>query len=75
MGNECGGPVGCCSPVGFCGCSAGCCGCGCCCSDGRTTIEKQIHEFLLLLRMMPNMTKYKKNASNVTTFTTAWNNA
>ena len=51
MGNECGGPVGCCSPVGFCGWSAGCCGCGCCCSDGRTTIEKQIHEFLLLLRI------------------------
>jgi hypothetical protein len=25
--------------------------------------------------MMPNMTKYRKNAQNVTTFTTAWNNA
>jgi len=24
---------------------------------------------------MPNMTKYRKNAQNVTTFTTAWNNA
>ena len=74
MGNECGGPVGCCRPVGFCGCSAGCCGCGCCCADGRTNIEKQVHEFLLLLRMTPNMTKYRKNATNVLTFTNAWYN-
>ena len=45
------------------------------CSDNRTIIEKQVDDFVYMLRQMPQVTKYTANASNVATFTTAWSSA
>ena len=45
---------------------------GAACSDNRTTIEKQIDDFLLMLKKMPDLTKYKHSKTNVATFTKSW---
>jgi len=47
-------------------------GSACGCSDNRTVIEKQIAETILMLKKMPNLTRYKHSKTNVLNVTKAW---
>ena len=44
------------------------------CSDNRTSVEKQIQEFLLMLRRMPNLKRYMHGKERSVNFTKAWAN-
>ena len=42
------------------------------CSDNRTTIEKQVDDFLTMLKRTPDTRKYLHNKTNALTFAKAW---
>lgn len=42
------------------------------CRDNRTSIEKQIDQFRIMLYKFPNLKRYLYNKTHVTTFTKAW---
>ena len=46
---------------------------GSACSDNRTTIEKQVDEFLRMLSKQPDLSRYLQNQDRRTTFQKAWN--
>ena len=48
---------------------------GSACSDNRTAIEKQVDEFLYMLRNQPDLKKYRGSKTNNATFVKAWGSA
>jgi len=42
------------------------------CSDNRTIIEKQIAETLLMMKKMPNLTRYQHNKTHALNVAKAW---
>ena len=45
---------------------------GSACSDNRTMIEKQIAETLLMMKKMPNLTRYQHSKSHTANVLKAW---
>lgn len=45
---------------------------GSACSDNRTVIEKQIAETILMLKKMPNLTRYQHSKANSLNVGKAW---
>jgi len=43
-----------------------------CCNDNRTAVEKQIQEFLWMIKRMPTLTKYMASKTNSLTYTKSW---
>ena len=43
-----------------------------CCTDNRTIVEKQVDDFIYMLRYKPDLTKYAGNTTNQLTLTNAW---
>jgi len=47
---------------------------GASCSDNRTSIQKQVDDFLRMLKVSPKVLGYSKNKKNTLTFSKAWSN-
>lgn len=47
---------------------------GAACTDSRTSIEKQIDEFRVMMNRAPNLKRYAYNKTHLTTFTRAMAN-
>ena len=45
-----------------------------CCSDNRTTIEKQVDEFICMLNVKPDTSRYAFTTTRQTQLTKAWAN-